>query len=126
MKKNKNDVLKKYITEKYGCASKFLKKENFPQEHLELMLVKKEIFHGMGVGIKICGFLNIDAVKLFCENEIAAIESIEKKNADTKPSLDDIIKEKYAKLDGEKQKKVIEYANYIFDSVLDNEENKDM
>ena len=122
----KNDVLKKYIISKYGSISKFLKKEKFPHQHLEIMLDKKDVFYAIGIGVKICGFLNIDAVKLFCENEIAAIESIEKKNADTKPSLDDIIKEKYAKLDGEKQKKVIEYANYIFDSVLDNEENKDM
>ena len=110
-----NDTLKKYITDKYGGAKKFLKKENFSPQDLETMLHKKDIFHEISIAVKVCGFLNIDAVKLFCENEIAILE---KENADkySDLSLDEVIKEKYAELNADGQKKALDYANYIFEN----------
>lgn len=112
-----NDILKKYIIDKYGSVSKFLKKEKFSPQDLNTMFYKQDIFHEIGIGINVCGFLNIDAVKLFCQNEIAVLEN-EKDNAseDLKMSLDDTIKEKYAKLNADEQKRALDFANYILEN----------
>jgi len=117
----KNDVLKKYIINKYGSVSKFLKKEKFPQQHLEIMLDKRDVFHQIGIGLKVCGFLNIDAAKLFCGNEIAAAETGGEKNQDADMSgwsIDEIIKEKYARLSEDERKKTLEYANDVFENMI--------
>ena len=119
MKINKSAVLKKYIRDKYGSVHKFSKKEKFPQTDLEIMFDKKDVFHEIGIGVKMCGFLNIDAGRLFCKNEIAAAQNSRNNGANanfTKLSLDDTIKEKYARLDADKRKKILEYANYIFEN----------
>ena len=121
---NKNNILKKYIINKYGSISKFLKKEQFSPYHLETVLQKNDIFYEIGVGINICAVLNIDAKRLFCYNEIVEISPANedkneiRENPDVKSdlSLDDIIKEKYADLNKENRKKVLDYANYILEN----------
>jgi len=113
----KNDIMKKYIITKYGSISKFLRKEKFSPQYLEIMLDKKDVFHQIGIGIRVCGFLNINAVKLFCNNQIALTEKAEKEITDADLSLDEIIKQKYAELDKDKRKKVLDYANHIFESI---------
>jgi hypothetical protein len=111
-----NDILREYIKEKYGSEYKFLKKEKFPPQDLELILDKKDIFYEIGIGIRVCDFLNIDAFKLFCRNEAAIKENSGKKDAGQNLSLDDRIKEKYAELSKDKQKKARDYADYIFEN----------
>ena len=110
----KNDVLKKYIRDKYGSTSKFLKKEKFSHQHLEIMLDKKDVFHEIGIAVKVCCFLGIDASKLFCEKIIASAEKDGNENPEPVLSLDDMIKEKYAGLSKDKRKKILEYADYIY------------
>lgn len=115
MKNNKNEILKEYIVNKYGGLTKFANKEKFSMQYLETVIDKKDIFHEIGIGIKVCEYLNIDAEKLFCENVIAVTENSEKDTADAYvgKSLDDIIKEKYAKLSEENQKKALDFTEYI-------------
>jgi len=112
-----NDILKDYIIKKYGSISKFLKKEKFSHQDLETVLQKKDIFREIGIAIKICRFLNIDTAKLFCRHEIFFLEN-EKDNAseDLNKSSDDIIKEKYAKLNEEDRKKALDFADHIFEN----------
>ena len=126
---NHNNILKKYIIKKYGSMAKFLKKEQFSSYHLETVLQKNDVFYEMSIGIKICAVLNIDAKMLFCHNEIVEISEIietvetktetkdnpEEKNSSTSP-LDEIIKEKYAELNKENRKKVLDYASYILEN----------
>lgn len=101
-----NDILKKYIIDKYGNIPKFLKKENFSPQDLETVLHKKDVFHEVGIGIKICGFLNIDAEKLFCRNEIDVLENNkDKASEDLNMSLDDIIKKNMQNSAGKNAKK---------------------
>ena len=116
---NRNDILKKYIINKYGSIAKFLKKEKFPPGHLETILQKDDIFNEISMGLKICAALNIDAKKLFCHNEIVETDKLKseaQKIQDENLSLDDIIKNKYAGLDEDNRKKTLEYANYIFEN----------
>ncbi|MCL1858942.1 MAG: hypothetical protein FWF92_06875 [Oscillospiraceae bacterium] len=114
---NKNDVLKKYIITRYGSLSKFLKKEKFSPHHLEIVLHKNDIFYEIGIGIKICAVLNIDAERLFCHNEIIELNNdFQENNPEESLSLDEIIKEKYARLDEERRKKVLDFANYIYEN----------
>ena len=112
----KSDILQKYIIDKYGSIAKFLKKEKFSRQELEIVFQKKEFFHELSIGVKICGVLNIDAVRLFCKNEIAVLENGKEKelNETSNMSLDDIIKEKYSQLDEDDRKKALDYAEYIF------------
>jgi len=110
---NKNDILKKYIIDKYGSIVKFLKKEKFSPQDLETVLRKKDIFHEIGIGIKVCGFLNIDPVKLFCRQELIVLESTSGENTEVKLSLDDTIKEKYASLNADEQKELLDYVEYM-------------
>ena len=119
---NKNDILKKYIIDKYGSVAKFIKKERFSSYHLETVFHKNDIFYEIGIAIKICAVLNIDAKMLFCHNEIIGRDSIDDfedtpaENLSLSVYLDDIIKEKYAGLNKENRKKVLDYASYIFEN----------
>jgi len=113
-KNDKNNILKKYIIGKYGSTAKFIKKEKFPPHYLETVLQKNDIFYELGIGIKICSVLNIDAERLFCHNEIVELEIETPDNTDENLSLDDIIKEKYVNLDDIQRKKVLDFADYIF------------
>ena len=119
-KNDRNNILKNYIIKRYGGIAKFLKKEKFPQCDLETVLQKNDIFYEIGIGLKICGFLNIDAERLFCHSEILELERFEEKPdeniIDLSLPLDDIIKEKYANLSDDDRKKVLEYADYIFET----------
>jgi len=115
----KGDILKKYIMDKYGSLSKFSKKEKYSPQHLEIMIEKKDVFHEISIGLRVCKFLKIDAGRLFCEKEIVSAEN--GKNGDeeerfAKLSLDDKIKEKYAELDEESQQKVLDYVEYIYEN----------
>jgi len=116
---NTNDILKKYIIKKYGGITKFLKKEKFSPRYLEIMLQKNDVFYEIGIGVKVCAVLNIDAKRLFCDGEIVETDKLEN-GAGEKPnenlSIDDIIKEKYASLDEDNRKKALDYANYIFEN----------
>ena len=115
---NKNDILKKYIINKYGSIAKFLKKEQFSPNRLETVLQKNDIFHEISIGVKICAVLNIDAKMLFCHNKIIEKDKLKnggRENPYENLSLDDIIKEKYANLSEEDRKKVLDFANYIFE-----------
>ena len=118
-----NVLLKQYILNKYGSIAKFLKKEKFSPQDLETVFNNNNIFHEMGMGIKICRALNIDAERLFCHNEIAALKSGSEENADGSLNmpLDDIIKEKFALLSDEKRKKALDYADFIFENGDGNE-----
>ena len=110
-----NDILKKYIADKYGSISKFLKKENFSFQGFETALNKKDIFHEIAVGLRVCGYLKIDAAELFCNNEIVSTEPPNNEDdKESKKSLDEIIKEKYAELSGDDRKKALDFADYIF------------
>jgi len=109
---NKNEILRKYIIDKYGSIPKFLKKEKFSQYCLETVLQKNDIFYEIGIGIKICAALNIDAEELFCRNKIIELNN----GASENMSTDDIIKEKFADLDEDDRKKVLEFADYIFET----------
>ena len=114
----KNDTLKKYILTKYGSVAKFVKKENFSKQDLETVFEKNDIFYEIGIGIKVCDGLNIDAERLFCRNEILALE-----NDNIAPavdfaslSLDDAIKEEYAKLSPDERQKALDFANLILEN----------
>ena len=114
----KNDTLKKYILTRYGSVAKFVKKENFSKQDLETMFHKSDIFHEIGIGIKVCDGLNIDAEKLFCRNEILTLNN---ENAETFVdfaglSLDDAIKEEYAKLSPDERQKALDFANLILEN----------
>ena len=113
------DILKKYIADKYGSISKFLKKEKFSYQDLDTVFGRKYTFHEIAVGLAVCGYLKIDAAELFCHNEIVSSET-EAENGendkDSKKSLDDIIKEKYAGLSEDKRKKALDFADYIFEN----------
>ena len=114
----KNDTLKKYILTKYGSVSKFVKKENFSKQDLETVFQKNDIFYEIGIGIKVCGGLNIDAEKLFFRNEILVLENKIAENAVEliNISLDDAIKEEYAKLSPDERKKALDFANLILEN----------
>ena len=114
---NKNALLKNFIIEKYGSIPKFLKKEEFSGLDLETVFYKKNIFHEIGIGINLCKFLNFDVVRLFCHNEIVFIENIAPKEFTEVKTIpaDEIIKDNFVKLDAEKRKKVLEYADYLFE-----------
>ena len=129
--KKKNVALKKYIADKYGNTVKFLKKVNFPPHDLETALGKRDIFKGIGTGLSICRFLNIDAETLFCRNSVAIagvnyhISRVNRvKNVkdikDVKDinllSLDYIIMQKYTGLGVNQQQKVLDFANSILES----------
>ena len=114
----KNDILKKYILIKYGSVANFVKKENFSKQDLETVFQKSDIFYEIGMGIKVCDGLSIDAEKLFCRNEILALDN---GNAETPVdsanlSLDDAIKEEYAKLSPDERKKALDFANLILET----------
>ena len=110
---SKNDILKKYITDKYGSIVKFLKKEKFSPQDLETVLQKKDIFHEIGIGIKLCRFLNIGAVKLFCQKELLIRENAGDENTNKNLSLDDVIKEKYANLNTDERQKLLAYVDHM-------------
>ena len=117
-KNDKNNILKKYIICKYGSIAKFLKKEKFSPHYLETVLEKSDIFYEIGIGIKICAVLNIDAEKLFCHGKIVELKKSSHDNNDSATenlSLDDIIKAKYAGLSKDERKKVLDFADYIFE-----------
>jgi len=114
----KNDTLKKYILNKYGSVANFVKKENFSKQDLETVFQKSDIFYEIGIGIKVCGGLNIDAERLFCRNEILVLENESPENAvgPTNLSLDDAIKEEYAKLSPDERQKALDFANLILEN----------
>ena len=114
----KNDILKKYILTKYGSVAKFVKKEKFSKQDLDTVFQKDEIFHEIGIGIKVCEVLNIDVEKLFCRNEIfiLADNSAENSVASENISLDDAIKEEYAKLSPDERKKALDFADLILEN----------
>ena len=119
---NKSELLKNYIIKKYGSIPKFIKKEKFCPRQLETVLQKNGIFHEIGAAVKLCAFLNIDAERLFCRAEIVETDKTDKSGNDAKKDpadnlpLNDRIKEKYAKLTEADRKKVLDYANYIFEN----------
>jgi len=114
----KNDTLKKYILTKYGSVAKFVKKENFSKQDLEIVFQKNDIFYEIGIGVKVCDVLNIDAEKLFCRNEILVLENDSVENAVelANLSLDDAIKEEYAKLSPDERQKALNFANLILEN----------
>jgi len=116
----KNDTLKKYILSKYGSIARFVKKENFSKQDLETIFQKSDIFHEIGVGIKVCGVLNIDAEKLFCKNEIVILENSAARNTGEPAnlSLDDAIKEAYAKLSPDERQNALGFADRILETGL--------
>jgi len=114
--KNKNDILKKYIINKYGSILKFLKKEKISPYYLETVLQKNDIFYEISIGVKVCSVLNIDANSLFCYEEILELPNNISQNTAENLTVDDIIKEKYLNLNPEERKKVFDYANYIFEN----------
>jgi len=116
MNNNKNDILKKYIIDKYGSIAKFLRKEKFPPYSLETVFQKNDIFYEMGIGINICRVLNIDAGKLFCHEEIVELGNGKSNDTGSSFSMDDIIKEKYANLNADERKRVSDYTDYIFEN----------
>ena len=111
----KNDVLKKYIIEKYGSIAKFMKKENFPQQYLDTIFRKADIFHEIGIAIKVCAVLDIDVEKLFCGGEIAEPET-GAGNTVENLSLDEAIKEKYVSLNEDAQRKALDYTDFILEN----------
>ena len=114
----KNDILKKYILARYGSAAKFAKKENFSAQALETVFQKSDIFHEISIGIKLCGVLKIDTGKLFCQNEILILKNESAGNTAglINLSLDDAIKEEYAKLSPDERKKALDFANLILEN----------
>ena len=116
---NKNDILKKYIINKYGSVGKFLKKTNFPPYQLETVLQKDDIFHEISIGVKICAFLNIDARRLFCGGEIVELDKPDDgglENLYENLSVDELIKIKYLNLSEDDRKKAADFADYIFEN----------
>jgi len=119
-----NDIIKKYIADKYGSVNIFLKKQKFPQQRLETVLQKSGIFYEISIGIRVCGVLRIEAAELFCRNEIVPLKHNDTENTDTNKnknpnkniSLDDAIKKKYARLSAANRKKVLDYADFVFEN----------
>jgi hypothetical protein len=95
-----------------------VKKENFSKQDLETVFQKNDIFYEIGIGIKVCDGLNIDAEKLFCRNEILALENgnVENTIDIANLSLDDAIKEEYAKLSPDERQKALDFANLILEN----------
>ncbi|MCL2095821.1 MAG: hypothetical protein FWH10_02830 [Oscillospiraceae bacterium] len=114
------EVLKKYITDTYGSLAKFSRKESFSRQRLQIILEKKDVFHELSIGVRVCAYLNIDASSLFCENIITpALKNAEEtpdKNVPAALPLNDRIKENYFELDGAQRQKVLDYADYIFEN----------
>lgn len=72
---NINDILYKYILEKYGSISAFSDYSGIPQIELNAILLKENISLDIRSGLILCKKLNIDIEKLLFLNEIVECQS---------------------------------------------------
>ena len=74
---NINDILFKYILEKYGSISDFADYSGIPLIELNAILLKDNIPLDIRSGLMLCKKLNIDIEKLIFDGEISEISSKE-------------------------------------------------
>lgn len=77
---NINDVLYKYIVEKYGSIAAFSDYSGIPLIELNAILIKDNISTEIRSGFKLCKTLNVDIEELVFHGEIKELERKEKLN----------------------------------------------
>ena len=119
---NPADILKKYITDKYGSIFKFSNAEKFFPHDLEIIFQRKDFFRSFITGVKIYREFGESAEEIFC-GDIKVTGGGKNSPPDSSPDTDitdmidiiDVIAEKFMKLSGDERQKALDYADFIFE-----------
>ncbi|MCL2773965.1 MAG: hypothetical protein FWD71_11510 [Oscillospiraceae bacterium] len=116
---NINDILYKYITEKYGSIADFADYSGISPIELNAILLKDNISIDIRSGLKLCKKLNIDVEKLIFNGEIDEINSENSPNSDNTKNTDgntiseNELHDRYMRLSELEKKEVLEFVNKI-------------
>jgi len=113
---NINDILYKYIIEKYGSISEFANYSGISPIELNAILLKDNISSDIRSGLKLCKKLNIDIEKLVFNGEIKEINSPYAYGAENTYGNnipEDELHDRYMRLSELEKKEVLEFVNTI-------------
>jgi len=116
---NINDLLFKYIIQKYGSIAAFSDYSGIPLLELNAVLLKENLPIDIRSGLQLCKKLNIDAEKLVFGGEIEDISEFKSslgiwENADGAISVNEF-HDRYMRLSELEKKEVLDFVNKISD-----------
>ena len=110
---NINDILYKYITEKYGSIADFADYSGISPIELNAILLKDNISIDIRSGLKLCKKLNIDVEKLVFKGEIEEINCISPQNTDGNIISENELHDRYMRLSELEKNEVLEFVDKI-------------
>lgn len=114
--KKRNNILEKYVVEKYGSMNNFLNKfeeinhAGYKREKIENTIIKSDFLKKMQVGMKVCDGLRIDRWELFGNENICVLDSVKTSGAEVSPE------ENFSLLNFDARQKTIEYISNLLEN----------